>query len=121
MFQGLRTASYNTSDLAKAKAWYSEVLGIQPYFDDPFYVGFNVGGFELGLVPVASTNNSGEGGARAYWGVADAEAAFKQLLALGAQAHSLIQDVGDNILIGSVIDPFGNILGIITNPNFKLP
>ncbi len=51
MFLGLRTAVYDAPDIAKAKAWYSKVLGEQPYFDQPFYVGFNVGGYELGILP----------------------------------------------------------------------
>lgn len=53
-FLGLRTTIYPVTDLAKAKAWYSAVLGVKPYFDEPFYVGFNVGGFELGLDPDTS-------------------------------------------------------------------
>ena len=51
MFLGLRTVVYKVSDLGRAKAWYTKVLGIEPYFDEPFYVGFNVGGYELGLDP----------------------------------------------------------------------
>ena len=51
MFQGLRTALYPAPDFARAKAWYMQALGTAPYFDEPFYVGFSVGGFELGLVP----------------------------------------------------------------------
>src|SRR3981081_3371696 len=53
MFLGLRTAIYHVDDIEKAKAWYSEVLGTKPYFDQPFYVGFNVAGYELGLQPGA--------------------------------------------------------------------
>jgi uncharacterized glyoxalase superfamily protein PhnB len=56
----------------------------------------------------------------AYWGVADADAAWKRLVELGAQEHQQVQDVGDGIRIGSVIDPFGNTLGIILNPHFSL-
>ena len=50
-FLGLRTAIYWVADIEAAKAWYTKVLGIEPYFDEPFYVGFNVGGYELGLQP----------------------------------------------------------------------
>ena len=116
MFQGLRTVIYGTNDIERAKAWYSTVLGIKPYFDQPFYVGFEVGGFELGLDPSASTGTTGP---VAYWGVPDADEAMKRLLALGASEHHPIQDVGDGIRIGSVIDPFGNTLGIVKNPNFS--
>jgi catechol 2,3-dioxygenase-like lactoylglutathione lyase family enzyme len=51
LFLGLRTAIYHVDDLRKAKEWYSDLLGVEPYFDDPFYVGFKVGGYELGLDP----------------------------------------------------------------------
>jgi catechol 2,3-dioxygenase-like lactoylglutathione lyase family enzyme len=116
MFQGLRTVVYGVNDLEKAKAWYSTILGIQPYFDQPFYVGFEVGGFELGLNPNAT---SGTTGPIAYWGVADADATYQRLLELGARENEQIEDVGDGIRAGSVIDPFGNTLGIIKNPHFS--
>lgn len=116
MFQGLRTVIYGAKDIEAAKAWYSTVLGIQPYFDEPFYVGFEVGGFELGLEPNAAVGISGP---LAYWGVADADLAYKRLLELGASEQNPIQDVGGDIRIGSVIDPFGNSLGVIYNPNFS--
>jgi predicted enzyme related to lactoylglutathione lyase len=120
-FKGLRTVIYHAPDLAKAKAWYSEVLGIEPYFDQPFYVGFNVGGYELGLDPDASATPRGNGGAVAYWGVADAEATFRRLIALAATERSAVQEVGEGIRVATVFDPFGNIFGIIENPHFKLP
>ena len=59
MLLGLRTIIYPAPDLAKAKQWYSDVLGMQPYFDEPFYVGFSVGGFELGLIPDATPGITG--------------------------------------------------------------
>jgi predicted enzyme related to lactoylglutathione lyase len=117
VFQGLRTVIYGVNDIEKAKAWYSTVLGIQPYFDQPFYVGFNVGGFELGLDPHTIP---GIAGPLAYWGVANADAAWERLMKLGAREHKQVQDVGDEIRTGSVIDPFGNTLGIIQNPHFTL-
>jgi predicted enzyme related to lactoylglutathione lyase len=119
-FQGLRTVIYHAPDLEKAKAWYSDVLGIEPYFDQPFYVGFNVGGYELGLDPDASSTPGGNGGVAAYWGVADAEAMFGRLLGLGATERSAVQEVGEGIKVATVLDPFGNILGIIENPHFKI-
>jgi catechol 2,3-dioxygenase-like lactoylglutathione lyase family enzyme len=120
MFLGLRTAAYQVKDLDKAKAWYSNVLGMQPYFDQPFYVGFNVGGYELGLVPDPHCSPRRAASGIAYWGVADAQAEYKRLIGLGATGQDPIQDVGDGILIGSVNDPFGNTLGIIENPKFKI-
>jgi predicted enzyme related to lactoylglutathione lyase len=120
MFLGLRTASYEAKDLAEAKAWYGKILGISPYYDQPSYVGFNVGGYELGLVPSDSAVAKRAAAGVAYWGVADARRAYKKLLDMGATPLIEIQDVGEGILIGQVHDPFGNVLGVIENPNFKL-
>jgi len=119
-FLGLRTAIYHVDDLEKAKAWYSAVLATPPYFDQPFYVGFNVGGYELGLNPDLSKTKPGAGGTVTYWGVADADAALAHLLELGARPHEALQDVGEGIRVAAVLDPFGNVLGIIENPHFKL-
>ena len=117
-FLGLRTAIYAALDLGRAKAWYAELLGIAPYFDEPFYVGFNVGGFELGLVPADDTNVPGPGGATPYWGVARMEDAWPRLLAHGAQAVSAPADVGGGIQVAVARDPFGNLLAVIENPHF---
>jgi catechol 2,3-dioxygenase-like lactoylglutathione lyase family enzyme len=117
MIKGLRTVIYPAPNLAEAKDWYSKVLGHQPYFDQPFYVGFSVGGFELGLVP--DTRPSADG-PRAFWGVDDAEATLKTLIELGAAPLEQLQDVGSGIKVASVTDPFGNSFGIIENPNFKI-
>ena len=119
MFKGLRTVIYNVEDIEKAKKWYSKILGIQPYFDKPFYVGFNVAGFELGLDPNANGINKGNN-AVAYWGVDNADEAYNFFLKNGAKKNSEIQDVGEGIKLTTVVDPFGNILGIIENPHFKL-
>ena len=123
MFLGLRTAAYHVSDIEKAKNWYSSVLGFAPYFDQPFYVGFNVGGYELGLQPTEgdATNKVDQAdGAVPYWGVADAAAALAMLLEKGATLHEDLQDVGEGIKVAAVKDPFGNVLGVIENPHFKL-
>ncbi len=117
-FLGLRTVIYHVEDLDAAKAWYAEVLGFEPYFDEPFYVGFEVGGYELGLNPNLDEATPGAGGVLAYWGVADADAAFARLLELGAEKHVPVSDVGGGIRVASVRDPFGNLLGVIENPHF---
>ena len=114
MLLGLRTAIYRTPDLAAGKLWYTKALGVAPYFDQPFYVGYNVGGFELGLLPDATQSTVG-----VYWGVADITAAYARLLELGAQPRTEVTDVGDGIRAADVLDPFGNVLGIIQNPHFK--
>ena len=122
MFKQLVTAIYDAPDIEKAKAWYSQVLGVQPYFNEPFYVGFDVGGYELGLQPGRSETlqglGDGLGGSVPYWRVDDIEAAFKRLLELGATVISQVEDVGDGIKTALVKDPFGNALGIIYNPHF---
>lgn len=119
-FQGLRTAIYKVSDLAKAKAWYSNVLGITPYFDEPFYVGFNVAGYELGLLPEEGDTSKGSG-VMTYWGVADAHQSFKRLLQEGSTSFEEPTDVGGGIVVAAVKDPWGNVFGVIYNPTFKLP
>ena len=117
-FLGLRTVTYAVADLERAKAWYADVLGVAPYFDQPFYVGFNVGGFELGLQPAEGAQQPGVGGSTAYWGVPDAERALAQLLTQGAKVAQPLQDVGDGIKVAAVKDPFGNVFGLIQNPHF---
>lgn len=117
MIQGLRTVCYPVTDIEKGKQWYSQVLGQAPYFDEPFYVGFSVGGFELGLIP---DGVPGTQGSMVYWGVADIHAAVERLLTLGATLLDEVQDVGGGILSAAVVDPFGNRFGVIDNPHFKL-
>ena len=119
MFQGLRTVVYAAPDLARARAWYAQVLGIEPYFAAPFYVGFGVRGYELGLQPDPEEGLTGLGGAVPYWGVPDAAAAHARLLSLGAAPLSPVREVGEGIQVAVVKDPFGNALGIIENPHFK--
>ena len=118
MILGLRTVIYHAPDLAAAKAWYSKVLEAEPYFDQPFYVGYAVGGFELGLLPDAE-KPTGPGGQQAYWGVADIDAELKRLAALGAQPTGPVMDVGEGIKHVEFADPFGNLSGLIENPHFK--
>lgn len=118
MIKGLRTVIYPATDLAQAKDWYSKVLGAAPYFDEPFYVGFSVGGFELGLIP---DGTPGASGSVTYWGVDDAGAAIARLTnELGAPLHEAVNDVGGGIKVGAVLDPFGNVFGVIENPTFDL-
>ena len=117
MILGLRTVIYPVTDLARGKAWYGGVLGMAPYFDQPFYVGFTVGGFELGLIPDGTPSPDG---AIAYWGVPDATAEFARLQSLGANVREALHDVGEGIKVASVTDPFGNTFAIIENPHFSV-
>ncbi|MCU1676386.1 MAG: hypothetical protein JWM93_1144 [Frankiales bacterium] len=114
--QGLRTVIYPVTDLAAAKAWWASLLGQAPYFDQPFYVGFEVGGYELGLLPDADPAD----GALTYWGVDDAAAAVEEAVAAGATVHAPAADVGDGIVTATVRTPDGSILGLIHNPHFTL-
>jgi predicted enzyme related to lactoylglutathione lyase len=116
--QGLRTVVYHVPDLDRAKAWYSAAFGVLPYFEAPFYVGFNIGGFELGLDPDMSGVQAGSN-VEAYWGVANADAAFRELVQKGAQSHSPVREVGGGIRLATLTDPFGNVIGIIENPHFQ--
>lgn len=118
-FKALMTAIYPAPDVPKAKAWYAQAFGVEPYFDEPFYVGFNVGGFELGLVPVeGELHQPGNRGVVAYWGTDDADATWAHLTKLGAKPLDPVKDVGGGIRVGVLADPFGNALGVIENPHF---
>jgi predicted enzyme related to lactoylglutathione lyase len=116
MILGLRTAIYPVTDLEAATRWYTEMLGVEPYFSEPFYVGFSIGGFELGLLP---DGVPGTGGPQPLWGVLDIVAAHARLIQLGATALDPITEVGGDIRVASVTDPFGNRFGLIENPHFK--
>ena len=117
MFLGLRTVIHPAPDLAAAKAWFAGVLGVDPYFDQPFYVGFQVGGYELALDP----NAAPEAGPITYWGVADTSVALERLVRAGAVAQGGVQDVGDGIRTATVDLPHGaGTLGIIENPHFRI-
>jgi catechol 2,3-dioxygenase-like lactoylglutathione lyase family enzyme len=115
---GLRTVVYEVTDLPRARAWYAALLGIEPYFEQPYYVGFNVGGFELGLHPDTTVRAEDPGRAVAYWGVASMSALWPRLLAHGAVEVSKPRDVGEGIQVATAKDPFGNLIGLIENPHF---
>jgi len=118
MVLGLRTVIYHVPDLQRAKQWYSAAFGVKPYYDEPYYVGFNIGGFELGLDPDIKGLKPGPGGSVAYWGVGNADTGVAHFVGAGATLKSPVRDVGDNIRVATVADPFGNLLGLIENPNF---
>jgi predicted enzyme related to lactoylglutathione lyase len=114
---GLRTCIYHVPDLKKATEWYTSVLNKPPYFNEEFYVGFNIGGYELGLLPKGDSSPDGKNQV-AYWGVEDIEKEYSRLLALGASEEEKPNDVGGGILVALVMDPWENILGLIHNPHF---
>jgi predicted enzyme related to lactoylglutathione lyase len=119
-FQGLRTVGYKVADIVKAKEWYTNVLGVKPYFDEPFYVGFNVAGYELGLQPKDGADVPKVANIVTYWGVADVNAAYYELIDQGATPFEEPMDVGGDVRVATVLDPWGNAFGIIFNPHFKL-
>jgi len=118
---GLRTVAYKVDDIDKAKKWYADLFQIEPYFDEPFYVGFNIGGFELGLQPSNLQSNISDANTLTYWGVENIEEAFNECLKKGATKHEKPTNVGGELMVASVIDPWNNIIGLIYNPYFKLP
>ncbi|MEZ5044961.1 MAG: VOC family protein [Saprospiraceae bacterium] len=117
-FLGLRTCIYKVNDMDKAKTWYSKAFGVEPYFDEPFYIGFNVAGFELGLQPGEETYEQKVDTVITYWGVEDIRQKFSELIALGAKEHEPPTNVGGELMVATVLDPWGNILGVIYNPEF---
>lgn len=120
---GLRSLIFPVADLDAAKGWYTSLLGRAPYFDQPFYVGFDCDGYELGLLPAdeAAHQQPGLAGCASYLAVDDPDAACERAIALGATALDPPRDVGGEIRLGSVADPFGNRLGFIRNPDFAPP
>ena len=116
---GLRTTIYKVPDIQKAKAWYTKAFQTQPYFDEVFYVGFNIGGYELGLLPEDKPSDSKTENVLSYWGVDNIEKEFQRFIALGATAYENPINVGGEIVVASVKDPWGNVIGIIYNPEFK--
>jgi predicted enzyme related to lactoylglutathione lyase len=117
MLKGLETVVHYVEDVKAAAAWYRKVLGIEPNHDTPYYVGFTVAGDELGLHPAGDhTAKAGTERQTAYWSVADIRQAVAHFVEHGAREQK-IDDVGGGILIGSVLDPFGNVLGLVQNPH----
>jgi predicted enzyme related to lactoylglutathione lyase len=121
--RGLTTVSFWTDDLAAAKKWYAELLGIEPYFERPGYIEFRLGDYhhELGLIdsryaPDGSATTPA--GAVVYWHVDDVTATFKKLLSMGAKEYEAPTERGEGFITASVVDPFGNILGIMYNQHY---
>ena len=117
---GLRTAIYKVSDIDAAKEWYAKAFETLPYFDQPFYVGFNIGGFELGLQPEDEPVTDNKETVVAYWGVNDVQEEYDRFIGSGATEHEKPTEVGGDIIVASVKDPWANIIGLIYNPHFKI-
>lgn len=117
---GLRTAIYKVEDIKEARRWYSKAFETEPYFDEPFYVGFDICGYELGLQPVEQPIRAKAESVVAYWGVLNISEKFNRFITLGATECEKPKDVGQGIIVAKLIDPWGNIIGLIHNPNFKV-
>ncbi len=112
MFKKLRTVIYKVNDLAAAREWYIQLTGLQSYFDQPFYIGFDINGCELGLDPDTSTAGSGNR-AVAYWAVDKVDEALLKATGSGAVVIEPKTNVGGNICVAVIKDPFGNFIGLI--------
>ena len=108
--EGIKTVLHPVSDLARAKAVYAALLGIQPQADSSYYVGFDAAGQHIGLVP---GGGQGMSSPVAYWHVSDIEAKLAEVTAAGATVKDPVRDVGGGRLVASVTDPDGNVLGLL--------
>lgn len=128
MLRGLTTVAYSAMDHEGAKRWYAELLGVAPYFDRPGYAEFRIGDYqhELGIIDASQMATLGgevaerqaPGGAIAYWHVDDVPATLARLAEMGATLHHPPRNFGEGFIGASVIDPFGNILGVMYNPHY---
>lgn len=115
---GLRTTIYQVGDITKAKAWYAKVFQTAPYFDEPYYVGFNIGGYELGLQAKESPKWEN---VAVFWGVDNMEDAYAYFIQNGAKEGEKPMNVWGEILVATLKDPWDNLIGLIYNPEFRLP
>ncbi len=123
MLRGLTTVTYFATDHAAAKRWYTELLGVEPYFDQPGYAEFRIGDYqhELGLIDSSYAphdTTGGPSGVVLYWHVDDLAAAVNRLTDLGASEYEGVRERGAGFITASVVDPFGNILGVMQNPHY---
>ncbi len=109
--QGIQTVLHPVTDLAAAKAVYTALLGISPQSDAPYYVGYEVAGQQIGLVPGGASQ--GMSAPVAYWHVSDIEAKLAEVTAAGATVKEPAHDVGGGRLVATFTDPDGNVLGLL--------
>ena len=117
---GLRTTIYKVGDIENAKNWYANVFMTEPYFDQPFYVGFNIGGYELGLQPEETPSTDKTESVVTYWGVEDIQSVYNNFIEAGATENEKPYNVGGDSMTATVKDLWGNVIGFIYNPAFKL-
>ena len=117
---GLRTTIYKVSDIGKARDWYAKAFETKAYFDEPYYVGFNIGGYELGLQPEEGAKGEKTESVVSYWGVENIQEVYDRLILLGATENEKPYSPGGEMMTATLKDPFENIIGLIYNPYFKL-
>lgn len=115
----LRTTIYKIGDIEKTKKWYAIAFGTEPYWTKPEYVGFNIGGYELGLPPEENQTTEKTESVVNYWGVSEIEEVYKHFIESGVLEHERPQSVGGPLMVASVKDLWGNIIGLIYNLAFK--
>ena len=112
--QGIKQFNYSVKDLSQAKTLYRKLLGVEPYMDEAYYVGFRVGDQEIGLVPNGHSQETM--GPVGYFQVSDIRDRMRSLLDAGAQVQQEVRDVGGGKLIASVKDADGNVIGLLQLP-----
>ena len=117
---GLRTTIYKVSDIQKARDWYAKAFETKAYFDEPYYVGFNIGGYELGLQPEEGPKGIKIESVVSYWGVEKIHEVYDRLISLGATENEKPYNTGGEMMTATLKDPWGNVIGLIYNPYFKL-
>ena len=129
ILRGIATLSFWAADVEAAKAWYTELLGLAPYFErpgpdgKPAYIEFRLGDYqhELGIINSSyapKSTTAGPGGAIAYWHIDDVAATFEKIIAMGAKEYEALTTRGPGFITASVVDPFGNILGLMYNRHY---
>lgn len=117
---GLRTTIYKVGDIKKATKWYSNVFNVDPYFNEPYYVGFNIGGYELGLQPEDNPTKDKKESVISYWGVEDIHKIYREFIEAGALENEKPFSVGGDLMTATLRDSWGNLIGLIYNPEFKV-
>jgi predicted enzyme related to lactoylglutathione lyase len=123
MLRGLSTVSFWAADHAAAKQWYADLLGVKPYFERPGYAEFRLGDYqqELGLIDsryAPAGTAAGPAGAIVYWHVDDVTATLEKLVSKGAKEYEPPTERGPGFVTAAVVDPFGNILGVMYNVHY---
>lgn len=123
MLRGLTTVSFFADDLGAAKNWYTKLLGMEPYFNQPGYIEFRIGDYqhELGIIDSRYSPHrprTSAAGAIVFWHVDDVDATYDQLLSMGAKGGQAPTVRGEGFVTASVVDPFGNVLGVMYNQHY---